>query len=83
MSEHTTQRQSAVNLNTILLAVLLGVFGWLCKTSLETSNAVIRLETLIQNYPSRMEVETKLNEVNASLALVRTRLSEIDRVSKL
>lgn len=76
MSEHT--KQSAINLNTILLFVLLGVFGWLCHTTFVTSNAVIRLETLMQNFPSRAEFETKLNDLNITLLNLRARLVEVD-----
>jgi hypothetical protein len=68
----------AVNLNTFLLSVLLGVFAWLGKTTLATNDSVIRLEALIANVPTRLEVETKLNEVNATIANVRTRLAEVE-----
>lgn len=78
MSENNTQRQSAVNLNTILLFVLLGVFGWLCHTAFVTSNSVIRLETTIQNFPSRMEVDTRMHELNAALLTVRARIAEVE-----
>lgn len=71
MSDNSTYRQSSVNLNTILLFVLLGVFGWLCHTTIVTSNSVIRLEAILGNFPSRMEFETKINEI-------RTRLNELD-----
>lgn len=82
MSEGTTHRQTAVNFNTVLLFVLLGVFGWLCVTTLETSKAMIRMEAIVQNlpnnFPSRVELETKLNEVNAAIVSVRARVAEIE-----
>lgn len=76
MSDQT--KQSAVNLNTILLCVLLGVFGWQLHTTFTTSNSVIRLEMAVQNFPSRVEFETKITELNLNILNLRTKLTEID-----
>jgi len=74
------QKTAVFNLNSIMLTVLLAVGGWIGVTVLKTSDAVIRLETLVLQFPSRIELETKLNEINAVMIRIQSRIQEQDAV---
>lgn len=80
------------NLNTILLAIMIGVISWvgvqsweqgkttavLASTQIIMSATVSRLEGKIDVSVPRAEYERHVQENNARLMMIETRLREID-----
>lgn len=72
--------ESRKNLNTILLAIVIGVISWVALT---THNSSVQLAEIKGSMVSRQEIETKIAEINAKTEATKsettTRILALDK----